>query len=122
MEGGSYYKSFLNPHSGWSEAGYYTGLAVAEVTKQVALYFATEGAFALMSRGLGLGARAVSAEARLGEEVLASEATGARTARGAFGMGTDVAELGMARAAGSSESRIATTAGEGIAPNLERSF
>jgi len=92
MEGGSYYKSFGNPHSGWSTAGYDVGLVAAEATKQVALYFATEGAFALMSRGLALGARALSAEMRVGEEALAGEVAASRTPKGAFGMGTEMGE------------------------------
>src|SRR5882724_10954643 len=92
MEGGSYYKSFVNPHSGWSSAGYDAGFVAAEATKQVALYFATEGAFALMSRGLALGARALSAEMRFGEEALAGETAAARAPTGAFGMGAEMGE------------------------------
>jgi RHS repeat-associated protein len=90
FEGGSYYKSFLNPHSGWSEAGYYTGVAVAEVTKQAALYFATEGAFALMARGLAAGARALATEVRVGGEALMGETAAARGVSGAFGMGGEM--------------------------------
>lgn len=99
FEGGSYYKSFLNPHSGAAGFGYDLGLVAAEATKQVALCFATEGAFALISRGLSLGARALSAEMRLGEEIVAGETAAARTSAGAFGMGTEMAQLTALRAA-----------------------
>jgi RHS repeat-associated protein len=94
MEGGSFYKSLLNPHSDWSTRGYYTGLIAAEATKQAAIFFASEGALSLMARGLALGARALFAEMRLGEEAVAGEAAAGWTALGA---GTEMAALRAAR-------------------------
>jgi RHS repeat-associated protein len=113
MEGGSYYSSYLNPHSRWSAAGYGAGYVAAEVTEQAAIYFATEGAFSLLARGLGLGAEAMSAEMRFGEEALADETAAVRTGAEAIGAGTEMAELSAARALGggateSSAGRIAT--------------
>jgi hypothetical protein len=91
MEGGAYYRSFLNPHSGVQEAGYYGGLVAAESVKQAAIVFATEGAFSVIARGLALGARALTSEIALGEEALVGEVAAARVLRADLGSETKVA-------------------------------